>query len=188
MKKLLFTTLFIGASLFIATTSFAQTNTSDQELTMGIPEVLLINAVNSVGATGAVSLDLVAGAAGTAITGGTGTSYAVVSSIVATGEFRTVNASVTGVPAGTSLSLTTAVPTSGLGAGVFGTGTSGVALVNAAAAADIVTGIGSCYTGVAALDGYVLDWTWDAALGAYGSIVAVSGATATVVLTISAGS
>lgn len=187
MKKLLLIIGMICIGMMMNINVFSQTNTSNQELTMGIPEVLLINAVNASGATGAVSLDLVAGAAGTAIAGGTGTSYAVVSSIVATGQTRIINASVTGVPTGTSLSLTTAVPTSGNGAGVFGTGTTGVALVNSAGAANIVTGVGSCYTGVAAEDGYILNWIWDAALGDYGTIVSVTGATATVVLTIMPG-
>ncbi len=188
MKKLLLITTMISIGIMINVNVFAQTNTSNQELTMGIPEVLLINAVNNLGATGAVSLQLTTTTAGTAISGGTGTSYAQVSSIVATGETRTIDATVTGVPSGTALSVTTAVPASGNAAGTVGTGSTAVALVNSAGAATLVSGIGSCYTGILAEDGYVLNWIWDAgASGDYGSIVATSGATATVVLTISAG-
>ncbi|PKP29890.1 MAG: hypothetical protein CVT99_15565 [Bacteroidetes bacterium HGW-Bacteroidetes-16] len=57
-----------------------------------------------------------------------------------------------------------------------------------AVAVDIATGIGSCYTGTAAGDGYKLDYAWDAgAAGAYGTIFATGATTATVVLTLSAG-
>ncbi len=189
MKKLILITGILSICLLINVNIFAQgTATSNQELTMGIPEVLLINAVNDAGVTGAVSLELTATVAGNAISGGEGTSYAQVSSIIATGETRNITAAVTGVPAGTALSVSTAVPASGNQAGTLGTGTSDVSLVNSAAASNIVTGIGSCYTGTAAGDGYSLAWTWDAgAAGDYGSIVATVGATATVVLTITSG-
>ena len=185
MKKLILIAGIMSFLLVMHVNLFAQTTTSNQELTMGIPEVLLINAVVASGSLGALTLELTTTVAGTAIAGGTGTSYAQVSSIVATAETRSITAAVTGVPTGTALSVTTAIPATGNQAGVLGAGTSGVALVNAAAATDIVTGIGSCYTGTTPGDGYSLAWTWDAgALGDYGSIVATAGATATVVLTI----
>ena len=187
MKKLLIITGMICIGIMMNINVFAQA-TSNQELTMGIPEVLLINAVNSSGATGAVSLQLTTTTAGTAISGGTGTSYAQVSSIIATGQTRVITAEVTGVPAGTALAVTTTVPSNGNQAGTVGTGTTDVALVNSAAASNIVTGVGSCYTGIVAEDGYILDWAWDAgASGDYGSIVSTVGATATVILTISVG-
>lgn len=189
MKKLLLMSAMIGAFSMLSTNVNAQgTATSNQELTMGINEVLLINAVNDAGVPGAVALQLTATIAGNAISGGAGTSYAQLSSIIASGQTRNITAAVDGIPAGTSLLVTTSVPASGNQAGTLGTGTADVPLVNLAAAANIVTGVGSCYTGTAALDGYKLDWTWDAgAAGDYGSIVATVGATATVVLTITAG-
>lgn len=186
MKKLLLIIGMICVGMMMNVNVLAQTNTSSQELTMGIPEVLLINAVNNSGTTGAVTLALTTATAGTGISGGTGTSYAQVSSIVASEQTRKIDASVTGVPAGTALSVTTTVPTSGNQHGVLGTGTADVAL--SGTAADIVTGIGSCYTGIAALDGYVLDWAWDAGAPAdYGTIFATASTTATVTLTLSAG-
>ncbi|PKP29891.1 MAG: hypothetical protein CVT99_15570 [Bacteroidetes bacterium HGW-Bacteroidetes-16] len=81
MKKLFFFIAMIGAFSILSVNVNAQV-TSNQELTMGIPEVLLINAVNASGVTGAVSLELTTTVAGTAISGGTGTSYAQLSSIV----------------------------------------------------------------------------------------------------------
>ncbi len=147
---------------------------------MGIPEVCLL------GTDGvAVSLQLTTSVAGEQISGGTGTSYAQVSSIISSGETRTITATITGVPTGTSLAVDTAIPSSGNEGGTLGTGTTGIALVNSAPEVTLVTGIGSCYTGVASTDGYVLNYAWDAgASGTYGNIVATSGSTATVVLTI----
>ncbi len=189
MKKLLIITGMICVGIMININVFAQTNTSNQELTMGIPEVLLINAVNGSGATAPISLVLTTSTAGTAISGGTGTSYAQVSSIVATAQTRNITAAVTGVPGGTALTVTTTEPSNGSQAGTVGSGTTDVALVNSAGASNIVTGVGSCYTGTGNGDGYTLVWSWDAgASGDYGSIVSTVGATATVVLTISAGS
>ena len=185
MKKIILLTGMLGA-LFMFTNNVNAQVTSNQSLTMGIPEVLLIAAVNEAGVAGAVSLELTTTTAGTAITGGTGTSYAQLSSIVTSAQTRRMTASVTGVPAGTELSMATTVPSNANFAGTVGTGTSETTL--GGTAVNIVTGIGSCYTGTAALDGYKLDYTWDAgAAGSYGTIFATGSTTATVVLTISAG-
>jgi len=166
-------------------TVFAQTNTT-QQLTMGIPEVLLINAVDSTGTVAAVSLQLTTDVAGTAISGGTGTSYAQVSSIVASGQVRSIQASYDVIPAGTTLDVTGTIPSSGNGDGTFGATASTVTL--STTAQDIFTGIGSCYSGTAPKDGYKLDWQWNAgASGQYASIVATTGTTSVVTLTITAG-
>jgi len=153
--------------------------TADHSLNMGIPEVCLLDTD-----PGAISLELTTTEAGAAITGGTGTGYAQVSSIVSAAETRTITASITGVPSGTSLSVDADIPTNGNEGGVLGTGTTGTALVNGAAAVVLVTGIGSCFTGTAASDGFVFSYVWDCAVGSYGTIVATTGSTATVVLTI----
>jgi hypothetical protein len=177
-----------GAFLLLTTNLFAQTNQSTQELTMGIPEVLLINAVNASGQVAAVSLQLTTTTAGDAINGGTATSYAQVSSIVAASKTRSITASVTGVPAGTTLDVLGVVPSaSGDGDGTFGSSAGSITLDGTAK--NIFTGIGSCYTGTSAGDGYQLNWTWNAgAAGTYSNIVATGGATATVTFTITAGS
>lgn len=185
--KLLSKFVLAGAFLLLSTHLFAQTNTSTQTLTMGIPEVLLINAVDSTGATAAVSLQLTTTTAGDAINGGTATSYAQVSSIVSSGQTRDITASVSGVPSGTTLQVLGAIPSGSDGDGTFGSSAGTVTL--GATALNVFTGIGSCYTGTAAKDGYKLDWTWNAgAAGTYSNIVATGGATATVTFTITAGS
>lgn len=156
------------------------TATSNHSLTMGIPEVCLLGT-----GAAAISLELTTTTAGNQISGGTGTGYAQVASIVSASETRTITASVTGVPAGTSLEVTTTPPSGGNSGGVLGTGSSAKPLINGAAAVTLVTGIGSCYTGSASTDGYVMDYTWNSGgAGSYGSIVATTGTSATVVLTI----
>ncbi len=175
-----------GAFLLITTNLFAQTNTTTQVLTMGIQEVNLINAVDASGNTAAVALDLTTNTAGTAITGGSGTSYAQVSSIVSSGQTRKIQASYDQIPAGTTLDVTGDLPTSGNGGGTFGASANTVTL--STTAQDIFTGVGSCYTGTAAGDGYVLNWQWNAgAPGNYGQIVATSGSSTNVTITITAG-
>lgn len=185
-KLLLFQILTIAAFILTSVPSFAQTNTTTQQLTMGIPEVLLINAVDSSGSVAAVSLELTTNTAGTAITGGTGVSFAQVSSIVASGQTRRIQASYDVIPSGTSLDVTGAIPNSGNGDGAWGSSANTVTL--STTAQDIFTGIGSCYTGTAPLDGYILNWQWNASTaGSYGTIVATAGTSTTVTLTITAG-
>lgn len=159
----------------------AQTATasSNHVLTMGIPEVCLLGT-----GAAAISLQLTTTTAGNQISGGTGTGYAQVASIVGSAETRTITAAVTGVPSGTTLEVTTTPPSGGNSGGILGTGSTAKPLINAAAAVTLVTGIGSCYTGSASTDGYQLDYAWNSAVGSYGSIVATTGSTATVVLTI----
>lgn len=179
MKNLSITVaILIAFTLFSINAIGQATATSNHTLTMGIPEVCLLGTDAT-----AIILELTTTVAGAQITGGTGTGYAQVSSIVSAAETRTITAEITGVPAGTSLDVTTTIPTTNAG-GILGTGTSSIALVNSASAVTLVTGIGSCYTGIAITDGYKLDYTWNCATGTYGSIVATAGASATVVLTI----
>lgn len=174
----------IGMIVALALTSIqamgqSSTASSNHSLTMGIPEVCLLGT-----GAAAISLQLTTTTAGNQIAGGTGTGFAQVASIVSASETRTITASITGVPSGTTLNVTTTPPSGGNSGGVLGTGTTAITLVNSAPAVTLVTGIGSCYTGSASTDGYTLDYAWNAAVGNYGSIVATTGSTATVVLTI----
>jgi len=180
MKKTICTFGMVVAFFLLTTNLLGQaTATSDHTLTMGIPEVCLLGTDAA-----AIALELTTTTAGAQITGGTGTGYAQVASIVSAAETRTITASITGVPAGTGLKVTTAVPSGGNSGGTLGTGSTAVDLINAATAVTLVTAIGSCYTGTASTDGYALAYTWDCATGTYGNIVATTGSTATVVLTI----
>ena len=180
MKKLTSIIVLSGAFFMLTINLSAQDDaTSNHSLNMGIPEVCLLDTD-----PGAISLELTTTEAGAAITGGTGTGYAQVSSIVSAAETRTITASITGVPSGTSLTVAADIPTNGNEGGVLGTGSSATTLTNGAAAVDLVTGIGSCFSGTAASDGYIFSYVWDCAVGSYGTIVATTGSTATVVLTI----
>jgi len=178
MKKFIFFIVMLGAFSILSLKVSAQGASSNHNLLMGIPEVCLLTAPSA-----NISLILTTSTAGTAISGGTGFGYTQISSIVSASELRTITALVTGVPAGTSLAVTTEVPTNANKAGILGTGTTNVNL--SGTAANLVTEIGSCYTGVAADDGYKLTYLWNAGTsGNYGTIVATAGASAVVVLTV----
>ena len=180
MKKIFFFIGMLGAFSILSLNVNAQDDeTATHSLNMGIPEVTLLTGTSSL-----IDLELTTTVAGTAISGGIGTGYIQISSIILATP-RTITASVAGVPAGTALAVTTVVPVNANQAGVVGTGTAGVSLVNNAGAATLVTGIGSCYTGTGLEDGYQLNYSWNAgASGDYGSIVATAGVTALVTLTI----
>jgi len=178
MKKLKLIIGMMVACFMLTMNVSAQTD--NHSLTMGIPEVCLLTTPAA-----AIPLELTTTTAGAQITGGTGTGYAQVSSIVGAVELRTITAAITGIPTGTALTVATAIPTNANKGGILGTGTSATALVNLAGAVTLVTGIGSCFTGTAADDGYIFSYAWDAGdVGDYGSIVATEGSTATVTLTI----
>ncbi|MBT4968184.1 MAG: hypothetical protein HN704_04940 [Bacteroidetes bacterium] len=177
MKKLLLSLLLVA--IICASNLRAQTATGNNTLTMGIPAIALLATTTD------VTLELTTTTAGEAISGGQGTAYVQISSIVASGLTRKITATVTGVPTGTALSVSAVAPSGGNSGGTLGTGETAVSLVNSDPAVDIVTGIGSCFTGVSATDGYTLTYDWDSgAVGDYGTIVEVAAGTATVVLTI----
>ncbi len=166
--------------LIVSINAQAQTATGNNTLTMGIPAIALLATD-----VAAVSLELTTAVAGEQVSGGEGTTHVQISSIIGTGLTRKLTASVTGVPVGTSLKVSTTIPGNGNEGGTVGTGSTDMDLINAAAAVDLVTGIGSCFTGVLADDGYTLDYTWNAgSVANYGLIEELSGGTSTVVLTL----
>jgi hypothetical protein len=178
MKKI---TLIIAALLMVILPSLktqAQTDAGTNVLTMGIPAIALLATT-----TNAIDLQLTTAVPGEAISGGEGTAYVQISSIVATGLTRKITASVDNIPAGTTLNVSASIPSNGNFGGTVGTGSALVDLTTTAA--DIVTGIGSCYTGVSGNDGYKLDYKWNAGSPAnYGNIIETSSFNATVTLTI----
>ena len=139
MKKSLLILSFFAVALLFSGNINAQTATGNNILTLGIPGIALLATD-----VAPVELTLTTNTAGAMIAGGTGQTHVQISSIVASGLSRTINATVTGVPAGTALSVTTTSPSNGNQAGVVGTGISSVNLINSTPAVDLVTGIGSC--------------------------------------------
>jgi hypothetical protein len=156
-------------------------------LSLGMPE---LNLLNSASAT--INLMLTTAVAGEAVQSSKSDSTARVkiSSVVAASATRILTAKVTtgAIPGGTTLKLGALAPNSNFG------GTKGNLLLNvplsSSSDASIVTGIGSCYSGTTAGDGYVLKYTWglDNPAANYGAVRASAGAAITVTLTLSAGS
>lgn len=176
MKNSQLITGIIGLLFMFNITAYAQDDDT-HELSMGIPEVCLLGTQDAT-----IVLELTTTIAGDSINGGTGSGYAQVSSIISSAETRTITGSVTGVPAGTVLGVSTVLPSNGNQGGTLGTGSSNVTL--SGTDATLVTGIGSCYTGNGATDGYQFNYLWNAISGSYSSITAVAAASATVTLTI----
>lgn len=162
-----------------------QVNTASQGLLLGMPQVNLLSSI-----TGTISLELTTATAGEAVLQSKSDESArlKISSVITEGAPRILSAKVSsGVPAGTELKL---VAMTGTGA-VFG-GTPGVfsgeATLNAISDVNIITGIGSCYSGITDDDGYKLKYTWGllASAGSYANVRATGTATSvTVTLTLS---
>lgn len=185
LKLLLETVMTVVFLMLFATNLYSQSNTYTQTITITIPQVMLVNAVTASGVIGAVSINLTSSAAGAEIQNGTGTSYAQVSSIVVSGQTRTIQASYDEIPVGTTLSVTGVTPTVN-GQGSFGT--SAGTLTLSTASQDLFTGIGSCYTGTSAGDGYELEWHLNPGpQGTYSLVTETTGFTTIVTFTITAG-
>lgn len=186
LKLLLETAMTVAFLMFFTTNLHSQSNTYTQTITITIPQVMLVNAVDASGGMGAVSLELTTNTAGAEVQNGTGTSYAQVSSIVASGQTRTIQASYDQIPVGTTLAVTGVTPIVN-GQGSFGSSTGTVTL--STAAQDIFNGIGSCYTGISAGDGYKLEWQLSAgSQGTYSLVTETTGFTTIVTFTITSGS
>ena len=164
------------------------TQAATNSLSLGMPEVTLLSSISQ-----AVNLQLTTAVAGEAVLSSISdqTARVKISSVVAGDDTRTLSAKVTtgAVPAGTTLRLMALAPNGSFG-GTPGTFVDPDVTLSSSADADIITGIGSCFSGTADDDGYVLKYTWglDDPAANYGSVRAVAGGTAiTITLTLSAG-
>lgn len=159
--------------------------TATNSLSLGMPEVLKV-ASNST----TISLVLTAQAAGLAVldTVTNSTARILISSVISTTNTHTLSASVTNgtVPDGTYLKLIALAP-NGNFIGTQGSLGSEIPLTDDTDQS-IVTLIGTCYSGIAADDGYKLKYTFGipATTTDYGLIRASGGTSITVTLTISA--
>jgi len=186
MKKsfLLLSVALLGA--VVCSPAIGQTNAATHDLSLGMPEINLLSSNSST-----VNLELTTNVAGEAVQSSISDSTARVkiSSVVAGVQSRTLSASVSAgsVPAGTQLRLVAKAPNANFGGT---TGTLGSEATLSGSAANIITGIGSCFSGTGSDDGYVLKYTWglDNPAATYGAVRAVSGGSSvTVTLTLSAG-
>lgn len=186
MKKSIRFFLVITALLITSVQSYSQgTNQASNTISLGMPEVLLLKSN-----TPSINLTLSPQEAGQAVEQSKSDSTAriLISSVVAGSQTRNLSASVTSgaVPPGTFLKVIAMTPNNAF-VGTMGSLGSEVELD--ATSKNVITGIGTCYSGTASDDGYVLKYTFGVltAQGSYELIRASAGTEVTVTLTLSAG-
>ena len=186
MKKSIFVLTIALMGTLLGSSFMVQGQTATNGLSLGMPQINLLSS-----ASASISLQLTTATAGEAVKSSMSDSTARVkiSSIIAEGQTRILNAQVTtgAIPGGTTLQLAAKTPNANFGGtkGDFGSN----ATLSTASATSIVTGIGSCFSGTTLDDGYVLKYTWGLNNPAttYGLIRASAGTAITVTLTLSAG-
>lgn len=186
MKKTLLILSIALLGVFLSSPVMGQTNNSGaitQNLSLGLREVALLSASAT-----PISLVLVPDAVGLAVKSSVSDSSArlIISSVI-TSATRTLSASVSAIPPGTTIKMQALVPNTNF-KGTQGTYLPAATLpLTSGTAVDIITGIGSCYSGNATGDGYRLRYIWGLNLAEDYSLVKASGGTSvTVTLTISA--
>jgi len=148
--------IFIGVFL-LRMNAWTQVLTSGDNISLEIPDICLIETNYAL-----VSLSLNASAAGATLSSTSNSDLFIkISSLVPNSTSRKITArtSVGSVPAGTSLTLVSASCTSANSGGDLGTPVS-TPITLSATDQDLVTGIGTCYTGTASNDGYQITYTW----------------------------
>lgn len=185
MKKLLISVIFIGLLLIPGVHLKAQVNAATHSLTLGLPEVALLATQSA-----AVNLTLSANTtAGEAIvsTIADSSAYVQFSSVITEGSTRTLSCKYTGtMPGGTYLRAIVQAPNANT-SGDYGTLVSSDVTI-ALTDNTLVSGIGSCYSGTSANDGYRLKYTWGLLNpeSNYADIRASAASSLSVVLTITA--
>lgn len=174
--------LFIAINL-VGFTAMGQDNTATNTISLGMPEVAKLSGV------GSVSLTLSPQNAGQAVSQSKSDSTArvLISSVITGENYRTITAKISNgtVPTGTALKLVSLTPN----ANFVGTaGTPETEFTLSGTDQSVVTGIGTCYSGTSAGDGYPLKYTYQliASVANYADIRAVTGQAVTVTLTITA--
>lgn len=171
--KAIIKNLGLGLALVLAANiSFAQdTHTDNHTIGLTIPAVALLDIEPAASKNISMSFSATGLEAGEPITSSVANSslWLNVTSIVPASITRKVTASVSdNVPTGTTLKVT-AASYAGSGEGTFGTPGSQISL--ATTAASLITGIGSCYTGNGASNGYNLTYVWERNSGSFASLL-----------------
>lgn len=186
MNKFQFALLLILIPVLFAGRTVAQSYTAGDIITLHVQDFSLIDTNHA-----PVSLTLHTTVAGTPVSSVSNSDMFVkISSIVPGGTNREITARVGSgaVPQGTKLSLVAAPCTTANSGGSLGT-VNPTPIRLSSTDQNIVTGIGSCYTGTGYNDGYQLTYTWqpDSPATNYHLIQAtLSPTTITIVLTITA--
>lgn len=188
MKKLFFVLgIFLLSSMVGSRVMGQAAQTTTNNLSLGMPELNLLSSTSA-----SINLVLTTAVAGEAVKSSISDSTArlKISSVISDAQSRSLSAQVTTgvIPAGTTLKLRAKDPNVNFG-GTKGTLVGSDVTLSAGTGASIISGIGSCYSGTTADDGYVLKYTWglDNPASTYGSIRASSGSLLTITLTLSAG-
>lgn len=177
MKKALMIMMVVGLCLGFTGMAMALDDTTTQTMDLNVNEIAVLDDTGDPGA-----LTIVAPATGgqTPADVTDNSTYAQYTSVITTGQTRKLTAQISvAAPAGTQLTL----EASGL------SGTEGSAVAKATlgtvSAVDIVTGIGSCATGIGATDGAQL--TYGLEVTDVTALVVTSGTAPVVTLTLTAG-
>jgi hypothetical protein len=137
--------------------SVAQSYTAGDQITLGVQDFCLIDTNHA-----PVSLTLSTSVAGTPVVSVSNSDmYVKVSSVVPGNTNRKITARVSGgtIPAGTRLTLLAALSVNLNGGGRRGVALTTPIILNTTDQ-DLITGVGSCYTGTGYTDGYRLTYTW----------------------------
>ena len=137
------------------------------------------------------SLHLVAPAiAGVAVRDTTcATSWLNYTSIIAVGATNKITVSISNMPPTFTTLTVTATAHAGTGNGTYGSPAGTVTFSAASTASDLITQIGSCWTGIGNTNGSKLTYSWGITAGSYASAVSVTSASdITATYTIVAGS
>ena len=192
MKK---TLLVLSITLLVSLLSSTIKAQVNHTLTLGLVEVCMLNTESAT----KIGLTLAPTTAGLAIQSSVSDNSkklqisSIITGTVGAPVYHTVKASLltgSAVPPGTYLNLQATVPAlTGTSGGVLGVTAGDVKLpMVPGSAVNVITGIGSCFSGAAATDGYTLKYTWGVDLaGNYSDIRATAGTgtDVTVVLTLS---
>jgi hypothetical protein len=182
-RKHLYFYLALTLSLLSTSIYAVDTNVATSTLTLGVPEVSLLHTNG-----GVISLTLQHQDAGMSIetSKSDSTTRLLVSSVI-TSATRTLSAKITSgsVPTGTLLKLIAMQPNASF---VGTSGSLGAQITLDATDRPLVTGIGTCYSGTGASDGYPLKFTYalDSNPATYGNLRATSGTSVVVTLTLTA--
>jgi hypothetical protein len=181
MKKQLLYLGMMAVTMGLVTTNAVAQDTSEagEAVTYSLPAMKILD-VEGIAPTLTFAVPTEAGTAIADVT--SNTSWINYTSIIAAAATNKVSVAITGtVPTGTTLKVIAAAH-AGTGDGTYGTPTAAVTL--SATAQDLITTIGSCWTGTGNANGHQLTYTWSVVANAYATVVAAAGADITATYTI----
>jgi hypothetical protein len=182
MKKgLLYLGMMAVTMGFVTTNAMAQdTFQAGEAVTYSLPAMAILD-VEGTAPTLTFAVPTEAGTVIDAVS--SSTSWINYTSIIATGTTNKVSVILSGTaePAGTTLKVVAAAH-AGTGDGTYGAPTTVVTLSQTAQ--DLITTIGSCFTGSGNANGHQLTYTWSVDADKYETVVAAAGAAITATYTI----